>query len=31
MILKEGSCVIRSATIKDAMILNQWWNDGKAI
>ncbi|HCO28072.1 MAG TPA: GNAT family N-acetyltransferase [Lachnospiraceae bacterium] len=31
MILKEGSCVIRSATIKDAMILNQWWNDGKVM
>lgn len=29
MIIKKDNIVIRSATVDDAIQLNEWWNDGK--
>lgn len=31
MIIEKDKIVIRSATLDDAILLNEWWNDGKVM
>ncbi|HPZ52211.1 MAG TPA: N-acetyltransferase, partial [Clostridia bacterium] len=31
MRLTKDNIVVRSATVEDAILLNQWWNDGRAM